>query len=180
LLALEEDLENIDDAFMKNSMMMVVDSMDPEKVKQQLEARLSHLDSRHSNDRSFYLKGAAFSPAFGMFGTMFGLINMLKDLQDFESLGPNMSICLITTFYGLILANIFFTPIANKLLARHEEELLCNMIICEGLQAIQAGENPKFIQERLVNLLPQYKLKQMEESNKKQETDEEERGSKKK
>ena len=157
LLALEEDLETIDDAFMKNSMMMVVDSVDPEKVKQQLEARMGHLDSRHSGDRAFYSKGAAFAPAFGMFGTMFGLINMLGDLQDFESLGPNMAVCLITTFYGLLLANVFFTPIANKLQARHDEELLCNMIIVEGVQAIQAGENPKFIQERLINLLPQYK-----------------------
>jgi chemotaxis protein MotA len=68
-----------------------------------------------------------------------------------------MAVALITTFYGTILANMIFTPIANKLEARHEEEFLCNMIICEGVQAIQAGENPKFIQERLMNLLPVYK-----------------------
>ena len=157
LLALEEDLENIDDAFLKSSMLMVVDSIDPEKVKQQLESRLEHLDDRHAQESGFYFKGAGYAPAFGMIGTLIGLINLLKDLQDSASIGPNMAVALITTFYGTVLANLIFTPIGNKLQARHEEEYLCDMIICEGVQAIQAGENPKFIQERLVNLLPQYK-----------------------
>ena len=157
LLALEEDLETIDDAFMRSSMLMVVDSIDPEKVKQQLESRLDHLDDRHAQERGFYYKGASYAPAFGMIGTLIGLINLLKDLQDAASIGPNMAVALVTTFYGTILANLIFTPIGNKLQARHEEEFLCDMIICEGVQAIQAGENPKFIQERLMNLLPQYK-----------------------
>ncbi|MDR0469012.1 MAG: motility protein A [Peptococcaceae bacterium] len=157
LLALEEDLEHIDDNFLKSSMMMVVDSIDPEKVKQQLETRLEHLDERHTADRALYTKGAGYAPAFGMIGTLIGLINLLKDLEDSAAIGPNMAVALITTFYGTVLANLIFTPIANKLEARHEEEFLCNMIICEGVQAIQAGENPKFIQERLMNLLPVYK-----------------------
>jgi len=165
LLALEEDLANIDDPFLKSSMVMVVDSVDPEKVKQQLEARMDHLDSRHAADRSFYAKGAAYSPAFGMFGTMFGLINMLKDLSDVSSIGPNMSVCLITTFYGIVLANVIFNPINNKLAARHDEEMICTTIISEGVQAIQAGENPKFIQERLMNLLPQYQQKPVSDTD---------------
>ncbi len=157
LLALEEDLEGINDAFLKNSMMMVVDSVDPEKVKQQLEMRLDHMDDRHAQERALYSKGASFAPAFGMIGTLIGLINLLKDMADVSTIGPNMAVALITTFYGTILSNLIFTPINNKLQTRHEEEFLCNMIICEGVQAIQAGENPKFIQERLMNLLPQYK-----------------------
>jgi chemotaxis protein MotA len=157
LLALEEDLQSIENAFLKSSMLMVVDSVDPEKVKQQLETRMDHLDERHAQERALYIKGSAYAPAFGMIGTLIGLINLLKDLQDIDSVGPNMAVALITTFYGTILANLIFTPIANKLQVRHEEEYLCNMIICEGVQAIQAGENPKFIQERLLNLLPQYK-----------------------
>jgi chemotaxis protein MotA len=157
LLALEEDLAGIDDTFLKNSMMMVVDSVDPEKVKQQLEARLDHMDDRHAQERALYSKGASYAPAFGMIGTLIGLINLLKDMADVSTIGPNMAVALITTFYGTVLSNLIFTPIANKLQSRHEEEFLCNMIICEGVQAIQAGENPKFIQERLMNLLPQYK-----------------------
>jgi len=157
LLALEEDLDHIEDNFLKSSMMMVVDSIDPEKVKQQLETRLEHLDERHASERGLYQKGAGYAPAFGMIGTLIGLINLLKNLEDSSSIGPNMAVALITTFYGTVLANLIFTPIANKLEARHDEEFLCNMIICEGVQAIQAGENPKFIQERLMNLLPHYK-----------------------
>ena len=165
LLALEEDLETISDAFLKNSMLMVVDSIDPEKVKQQLETRMDHMDERHAQERAFYNKGAGYAPAFGMIGTLIGLINLLKELDDAASVGPNMAVALITTFYGTILANLIFTPIANKLQARHEEEFLCDMIICEGVQAIQAGENPKFIQERLINLLPQYKQKTLDDES---------------
>ena len=159
LLALEEDLGSIQNPFLKSSMLMVVDSVDPEKVKQQLESRIDNLSERHALDASFYMTGAALAPAFGMMGTMFGLVNMLGKLEDVSTLGPNMAIALLTTFYGSIMANIVFTPMAKKLSVRHEEEHLCNMIICEGVQAIQAGENPKYIQERLTNLLPVYKQK---------------------
>ncbi|MCL1848451.1 MAG: MotA/TolQ/ExbB proton channel family protein [Clostridiales bacterium] len=162
LLALEEDLANIEDAFLKSSMVMVVDSVDPEKVKQQLEARLDNLTDRHAQDRAIYSKGASYGPAFGMIGTLIGLINLLKDLEDASKIGPNMAVALITTFYGTLLANVIFNPINSKLQARHEEEFLCCLIICEGVQAIQAGENPKFIQERLMNLLPQYKQKTLD------------------
>jgi chemotaxis protein MotA len=159
LLALEEDLNSIQDPFLKSSMLMVVDSVDPEKVKQQLESRLDNLGERHSQDSAFYSKGAAYAPSFAMMGTMFSLINVLRSRDDASTIGPNMAIALITTFYGIVIANLVLNPIANKLNVRHEEEYLCDLIICEGVQAIQAGENPKFIQERLVNLLPQYKMK---------------------
>ena len=156
LLALEEELSRIDDPFMRTGLMMVVDSIDPEKVRQQLESRLEQLEARHFAGRSMYIKGAGYAPAFGMMGTVIGLVNLLKDITDVASIGPNMAIALITTFYGIILANLVLTPIANKLEARHDEEYMCNLIICEGIQAIQGGENPKFIQDRLVNLLPRH------------------------
>lgn len=154
LLALEEDLEEIKEPFLKNSLMMVVDSVEPEKVKQQLETQLDYLDERHTQDRAIYDKGGMFAPAFGMIGTLIGLINLMKQLEDASTVGPNMAVALITTFYGSVLSNFFFIPISNKLKVRHEEEYLCKMIICEGVQAIQAGENPKFIEERLSQLLP--------------------------
>ncbi len=163
LLALEEDLENVKDTFMKNSLMMVVDSVEPEKVKQHLETQLDYLDERHAQGRALYDKGASYAPAFGMIGTLIGLINLLKDLSDPTSLGPNMAVALITTFYGTILSNVIFTPISNKLQIRHDEEFLCKMIICEGVQGIQAGENPKFIEERLARLLPSGKYKIQDE-----------------
>ena len=162
LLALEEDVEGMTDEFMKSGMMMVVDSVDPEKVKEQMESWLDDLDERHTQDRSVYDKGAAIGPAFGMIGTLIGLINMLKTLSDVESVGPNMAVALVTTFYGSLLANVIFSPISNKLKERHDEEYLCMRIVCEGVQAIQAGENPKMVEERLMRLLPQYKRKKLQ------------------
>lgn len=159
LLALEEDTNEMTDAFMKNSFQMIVDSVDQEKVKEQMDCWLANLDDRHNSDRVFYDKGAEMGPAFGMIGTLIGLINMLKDMSDIDSLGPNMAVALVTTFYGSLIANALFVPISNKLRVRHEEEYLCMSIIAEGVQAIQAGENPKLVQERLVHMLPEYKQK---------------------
>jgi len=154
LLSLEEKLNSTKDEFLKSSLLLVVDSVEPEKVKQLLEAELDYMDERHAQARSFYEKGAQFAPAFGMIGTLIGLVLMLRDMQDASVIGPAMAVALITTFYGSVLANVVFTPIANKLKVRHDEEYLCKMLICEGVQAIQAGENPKFIEEKLTLLLP--------------------------
>ena len=147
------------DAFMKNSFQMVVDSVDQEKVKEQMDCWLANLDDRHSADRAFYDKGAELGPAFGMIGTLIGLINMLQNMSDIDTLGPNMAVALVTTFYGSLLANAFFLPISNKLRVRHEEEYLCMSIIAQGVQAIQAGENPKLVEERLIHMLPEYRQK---------------------
>ncbi len=159
LLALEEDTNTMTDQFMKNSFQMVVDSVDQEKVREQMDTWLGNLDDRHAADRMIYDKGAELGPAFGMIGTLIGLINMLRDMSDMDALGPNMAVALITTFYGSCLANILFVPISNKLRVRHEEEYLCMAIVAEGVQAIQAGENPKLVQERLIHMLPEYRQK---------------------
>ena len=163
LLALEEELDGMDDSFLRASLLMVVDSVDPEKVKAQLSAWMDNMEERHASERAFYEKGSTYAPAFGMIGTLIGLINMMDKLQDVESVGPNMAVALVTTFYGSILSNVIFLPIANKLRVRHEEEYLCKLIICEGVEAIQAGENPKFIEERLTNILPVYRQQKLEE-----------------
>ena len=156
LLSLETEIANLEDAFMKKGLQMIVDSVDAQEVKAQLESSLDNLDERHANERAFYDKGASLGPAFGMIGTLIGLINMLKNLTDIASVGPNMAVALVTTFYGSCLANIVFAPIANKLRVRHEEEYLCMRIICEGIQAIQAGSNPKLVEDKLIGILPQY------------------------
>ena len=169
LLALEEDLATIEDPFLKSSMLMVVDSVDPEKVKQQLESRLDNLSERHSQDAGFYTKAASLAPAFGMIGTLFGLINMLAQLDDPSTIASNMAVALITTLYGSVLSNVIFSPMAVKLIARHEEEYLCDVIICEGVQAIQAGENPRFIREKLISFLPQKERRNFEKGAAKKE-----------
>ncbi len=162
LLSLETKLEETSDTFLKNSMMLVVDAVDPEKVKTLLETELDYLDERHAQDRGFYDKAASYGPAYGMIGTLMGLINLLKQLDDPSAVAPAMAVALVTTFYGSILANMMFLPISNKLKVRHEEEYLCKMIVAEGVQAIQAGNNPKFIQEKLTQLIPGYLASKME------------------
>lgn len=157
LLALEDKLNEVDDEFLKNSLMMVVDSVEPEKVKTLLETELDYLDERHAQARAFYNSGAALGPAFGMIGTLIGLIKLLGQLDDPNVLGPAMSIALVTTLYGSFIANVFFAPISTKLKIRHDEEYLCKMLVTEGVQAIQAGDNPKFIEEKLIQLIPKVK-----------------------
>lgn len=160
ILALEDKLKEISDPFFKNSLNLVIDAVDAEKVKMLLETELDYMDDRHAQDRAFYAKGSAYAPAFGMIGTLIGLINLLKNLDDANAIAPAMSVALVTTFYGSVLSNLVFAPISNKLKVRHDEEYLCKMIVCEGVQAIQAGDNPRFIEDKLTQLLPG-KLAQM-------------------
>lgn len=159
LLALEDKLSETKDKFLKNSILLVVDSVEPEKVRALLNKELEYLEERHAQDMSFYYKASEYSPAFGMIGTLIGLVNLLANLEDTATLTANMAVALVTTFYGTIMANLIFKPIASKLKVRHDEEYLCKMIISEGVQAIQDGDNPNFIQEKLTRLLPSYSLK---------------------
>jgi len=154
LLALEDKLKDVSDPFLKTSLLLVVDSVEPEKVKVLLSNELDYLDDRHSQNIGFYMKAAEFAPAFGMAGTLIGLINLLANMSDADALAANMAVALVTTFYGVLVANVICKPIANKLKKRHEEEYLCKMIISEGVQSIQDGDNPTFIAEKLMRLLP--------------------------
>ncbi|MFR1832468.1 MAG: motility protein A [Lachnospiraceae bacterium] len=165
LLALEEKAEEIKEPFFKQGVLMIVDANDPDKVRLVLERELENMMTRHDQAAGLYEKASAYAPAFGMIGTLIGLINMLMGLNDagggVSTLGPDMSVALITTFYGCILANVFFHPIAKKLRIRQdEEELYCSTII-EGIIAIQAGENPKYLREHLLASLKQSQQKKI-------------------
>lgn len=159
LLSLEDKLATANDEFLRSSLMLVVDSVEPEKVHDLLEAELDKLDERHGEGKSFMEQGGAFAPGFGMIGTLIGLVNMLKDMSDPNSIGPAMATALLTTLYGSMLANLVFSPMGNKLAVRHSEEYLCKELISVGVEAIQAGENPKFIEEKLNLLVAQKKKK---------------------
>ena len=153
VLALQNKIEQIEDPFFKSSLNLVIDAVDTDKARQMMESELEYMDDRHAQDRGFYAKGSAYAPAFGMIGTLIGLINLLQNLEDANAIAPAMSVALVTTFYGSVLANLIFAPINNKLKVRHDEEYLCKMIVFEGVQAIQAGDNPRFIEEKLTLLL---------------------------
>lgn len=163
LLALEEKANEQTDPFFKQAIMLIVDANDPDRVRSILENDIERTSERHQGVIAMYERGSNAAPAFGMIGTLIGLINMLKGLDgaDMESLGPNMSVALVTTFYGSFLAHVIFNPIAANLTARDEEEVLCRQIIVEGIMAIQSGENPKFLRERLMTFMSQ-KLRESE------------------
>ena len=164
LLALEEKANEQTDPFFKQAIMLIVDANDPDRVRSILENDIEQTSARHQEVVAMYERGSNAAPAFGMIGTLIGLINMLKGLDgaDMDALGPNMSVALVTTFYGSFLAHVVFNPIAANLTARDEEEVLCRQIIVEGIMAIQSGENPKFLRERLMTFMNQ---KQRESSS---------------
>ena len=158
LLALEERANQLEDPFFKKSIMLIVDGNDSDKVRDMLTSDIEQLSTRHDDVASMYEKASAAAPAFGMVGTLIGLINMLVNMDPengSSSIGKDMGTALITTFYGVILANLIFNPIANNLRTRDEEECLCRQLIVEGVMAIQSGENPKFIREKLEGYLEQ-------------------------
>lgn len=154
LLALEEASESINDKFLQKGIMLIVDGTDPELVRNLLETELSFVEERHQSGQGIFESMGSFAPAFGMIGTLIGLINMLRKLDDPSSIGPSMAVALITTLYGSLLANLIFIPIANKLKIRSREEIMRKEIMVEGLLSIQAGENPRIIEEKLKAFLP--------------------------
>ncbi|EOC99712.1 Flagellar motor rotation protein MotA [Caldisalinibacter kiritimatiensis] len=153
LLALEEAAEDIDDEFLKKGILLIVDGTDPELVRNILETELAFLEERHSQGQGIFEAMGTYSPAFGMIGTLIGLISMLRDISDTSSIGPNMSTALITTFYGTLFANLIFLPISNKLKGKSKEEIILKELMVEGLLSIQAGENPRIIEEKLKTFL---------------------------
>ena len=153
LLALEEAANGIDDAFLKKGLMLIVDGTDPELVRSIMETELSCVSSRHKGSIGFWEALGAAGPAWGMIGTLIGLVNMLRDLSDINAVGPNMAVALVTTFYGSVLANWICTPVASKLKANDAAEISLKEIIVEGLLSIQAGENPRVIEEKLKSFL---------------------------
>lgn len=160
LLSLEEKANEQEDPFFKQAIMLIVDANDPDRVRSILENDIERTSSRHDDVAGMYEKGSAVAPAFGMVGTLVGLINMLKSMNiegGSSTIGADMSVALITTLYGCILAHTIFGPIAQNLRTRDEEELLCKIIIVEGIMSIQSGENPKFLRERLLTYMDQKK-----------------------
>ncbi|MBQ3601765.1 MAG: motility protein A [Lachnospiraceae bacterium] len=153
LLALEEAANNVEDDFLKKGLLLIVDGTDPELVRSIMETEQYAVEERHKTVISFWENLASMGPAWGMIGTLIGLINMLKMLSDISSVGPNMAVALITTFYGSVLANWIATPTATKLKSNSVKEITVRNIMVEGLLSIQAGENPRVIEEKLKSFL---------------------------
>lgn len=153
LLALEEAANGIEDEFLKKGIMLVVDGTDPELVRGILETDLVCLEDRHKKVIGFWEKWAEMGPAWGMIGTLVGLVNMLQNLEDASTIGPNMAVALLTTLYGSLIANWLCAPISAKLKVNNDIEIMLKTISIEGLLSIQAGENPRVIEEKLKSFL---------------------------
>lgn len=153
LLALEEATHDMDDEFLKKGINLVVDGTDPDLVRGILETDLINLEARHKKVIGFWEKWAELGPAWGMIGTLIGLVNMLKNLTDSSTIGPNMAVALLTTLYGSLIANWLAGPTAAKLKVNNDMEIMMREITVEGLLSIQAGENPRVIEEKLKSFL---------------------------
>ena len=162
LLALEEAANgSVEDEFIKKGILLIVDGTDPEFVRSILETELACIENRHKGTISFWENLASMGPAWGMIGTLIGLINMLGNLEYIAKVGPNMAIALVTTFYGSMLANWICTPVATKLKSNNETEIMMKEIVVEGLLSIQAGENPRIIEEKLKSFISPERRKNM-------------------
>jgi chemotaxis protein MotA len=154
LLALEDDVESLDDDFLKRGVQLVVDGTDPELVKTIMQTQMNYIEERHTFGQSIFENMGTLAPAFGMIGTLIGLVAMLQQMDDPAAIGPAMATALITTLYGAIIANVIFLPMANKLNAKSSDEILLKKIMLEGMLAIQAGDNPRIVEEKLKAFLP--------------------------
>ena len=153
LLSLEEAASDINDDFLKKGILLIVDGTDPDLVRAIMETELESIEGRHKGNIKFWQDLGAMGPAWGMIGTLIGLVNMLKNLSDASAIGPAMAVALLTTFYGSLLANWICTPVGTKLAANSDAETMVKTIMIEGLLSIQAGENPRVIEEKLKSFL---------------------------
>lgn len=153
LLSLEEAATDLEEPFLKKGILLIVDGTDPELVRAIMETELVSVEGRHKETIGFWDTLAAMGPAWGMIGTLIGLILMLKDMNDASTIGPKMAVALVTTLYGSLIANWLCNPTASKLSVNNNNEMMMKEITVEGILSIQAGENPRVIEEKLKSFL---------------------------
>ena len=154
ILSLESHVQNSDDPFIVRGIQMAVDGTDPELIEQIMDTELENLTDRHATGKSIFDAVGKYAPAFGMIGTLIGLVAMLANMSDPSSIGAGMAVALITTLYGAIMSNVVALPIADKLGKRSAEELLMKTIIVKGVMSIQSGDNPRIVEQKLMTFIP--------------------------
>jgi len=154
ILSLENQLKDVDDDFLVRGIQMAVDGTDPELIEQIMTSELESLAERHAQGKALFDAIGKYAPAFGMIGTLIGLVVMLQNMNDPSKIGPGMAVALLTTLYGALLANLIALPIADKLALRSQEEILLKLIIIRGVMSIQSGDNPRIVEQKLKTFLP--------------------------
>lgn len=153
ILALEARASEIQDEFLKKGIQLAVDGTEPELIKDILTTEITFTESRHEEGAKLFDFLASMSPSFGMIGTLIGLVLMLGNMNDVESIGPNMAIALITTLYGSIIANVFCLPMVEKLKGYSRKEILIKELMLEGIMSLQSGDNPRIVEQKLTAFL---------------------------
>ncbi|MDI6757015.1 MAG: motility protein A [Endomicrobiia bacterium] len=148
-LSLESDVKKVDNDFMKRGVQLVVDGQDAEFIRGLLETEVTFIQERHKVGQEIFIALGTYSPAFGLIGTVIGLILMLANLQDQSQIASGMAVALLTTFYGAMAAYLVFNPIAGKLKRRSEEEILVKQVIIRGVLLLQSGTTPSIIEGNL-------------------------------
>lgn len=154
ILALESTLPEIEDTFLKKGLQLTIDGLEPTAITEIMETEITFIQDRHRLGADTFQAMGTFAPAFGMIGTLIGLVQMLQNMSDPSSIGPSMAVALITTFYGAVMANVLFLPIAGKLRTRSKEETLLKDMILHGIISLSRGDNPRIIEQKLHSFLP--------------------------
>lgn len=153
LLSLEDEISEIEDEFLKKGLQMVVDGVEAETIKEILELEIGEMEERHAKSAGIFSTWGGFAPAFGMIGTLIGLVQMMQNLTDVNSIAKGMGVALLTTLYGTLLANMFCMPIACNLKLKSAKEIGIREMVLEGVLSIQSGVNPRIVEEKLLTYL---------------------------
>lgn len=154
ILSLESEEENMKDEFLRKGIRLAVDGTEPEVIRTVLEMEFANMIQRHEANQAVLTMFIDMGPAMGMIGTLIGLVAMLLNMSDPAAIGPAMAVALLTTFYGSLIANMIFTPIVTKIKIRSAEEQHLKEIMLEGIMAIQSGDNPRIVEQKLNAFLP--------------------------
>lgn len=154
VFALEQCAKGVEDPFVVQGLHMVVDGCDPDLIESTLMGHIEALEARHAESKALFDNLGRFAPAFGMIGTLVGLVIMLRDMRDPANIGPALALALLTTLYGAVFANLVAIPLGEKLARRSKQEVLLKMIAMRGIRAIQCGDNPRLVGQKLAILLP--------------------------
>ena len=164
ILALESAAEGVEDPFLKRALQLAVDGHEVSAIESILSNEVDQLKERHRLGADIFTALGSYAPALGMIGTLVGLVMMLQSMDDPSTIGPSMAVALITTFYGAVLANLVFAPIAGKLRARSQEEVLYKELTMEGVLSISLGDNPRIVEQKLTSYLEPRLREAVEES----------------
>jgi len=154
ILALESHAAQAEDEFLQRSIQLAIDGTAPELIKDILTTEIAFMEDRHGMGQSILITMGTFAPAFGMIGTLMGLVAMLRNMDDPKAIGPGMAVAILTTFYGAMIANVLCLPLSDKLSYRNEEEMLLRTVMMKGILSLQAGDNPRITQAKLAVYLP--------------------------